>query len=164
MESIKSKFLKKQKSFRVFVGILSFSLFLVFIIWIATRGKETTDDSQVTGHIVTVSPRIAGQVVKVYVDNHQNVKVGDPIVELDNAQQLADVNSAQAEFDATKASYEQAQAQHAQIDKNYSASLTQAKGGLTQASSGVVASLEAVKQARANLNSAKSAAELAKKI
>lgn len=163
MTTIKEKILGRPKSVKVFFGILLSCFFIVLIVWIFTFGKESTDDSQVVGHIVNISPRISGQVAKIFVGNNQTVKEGDPLVELDSAQQSADVDSAQAEFDAAKASFEQAQAQHAQIDKNYSASLAQAQGGITQASSGIVASLEAVKQARANLDSAKSTEELARK-
>ncbi len=163
MKNIKEMIFDKPKSIKVFFGVLFSCLFIVLIVWVFTFGKESTDDSQVVGHIVSLSPRISGQVVKIFVENNQIVKAGDPLVELDNAPGHADVDSAQAEFDAAKASYVQAQAQHEQIDKNYSASLTQAEGGITQASSGVVASSEAVKEARAKLNSAKSAEELAKK-
>jgi membrane fusion protein, multidrug efflux system len=163
MKNIKEKIFAKPKSVKVFFGILFSCFFIVLVVWIFTNGKESTDDSQVVGHIVNISPRISGQVAKIFVENNQSIKVGEPLVELDNAQESADVDSAQAEFEAAKASFEQAQAQHAQMDKNYSASLTQAEGGITQASSGVVASSEAVKQARANLNSAKSAEELARK-
>jgi membrane fusion protein, multidrug efflux system len=163
MKNIKEKILAKPKSVKVFFGILFSFLFAYLFVWIFTFGKETTDDSQVVGHIVNISPRISGQVAKIFFENNQTVKAGDLLVELDNTQEQVDVDSAQAEFHAAKASYDQAQAQHAQIDKNYSASLTQAEGGMTQASSVVVVSFEAVKQARANLDSAKSAEELAKK-
>ncbi|APJ03511.1 HlyD family secretion protein [Silvanigrella aquatica] len=163
MNQWKEKILSRPKSVKVFFGILFFCFLVVAIIGISTYGKETTDDSQVTGHIVSVSARIAGQVAKIYVENNQNVKKEEPLVELDSAQEKAEVVSAQADYEAAKAAYEQAQAQHAQIDKGYSASLTQAEGGLAQASSGVVASVEAVKQARANLSSTQSAMDLAKK-
>ncbi len=163
MKNIKLMIFGKPKFIKVFFGVLFSCFFIVFFVWAFTFGKESTDDSQIVGHIVNISPRISGQVVKIFVENNQEIKAGDPLVELDNAQESANVDSAQAEFEAAKASYEQAQAQYAQIDKNYSASLTQAEGGITQASSGVVASSEAVKQAQANLHSAKSAEELARK-
>ncbi|KAB8041064.1 HlyD family efflux transporter periplasmic adaptor subunit [Silvanigrella paludirubra] len=163
MENIKQWIFKSPNSTKVFFGILISSLFTVTLVWFINHGKENTDDSQIVGHIVTVSPRISGQIAKIFVENNQSVKLGDILVELDSAKELADLESAEAEYEAAKASYEQAQAQHEQMDKNFSATVTQAEGGLTQASSSVMASYEAIKQARANLNSAMSAEELAKK-
>lgn len=163
MENIKQRIFDSPKSVKIFFGTLFSCLFIVFITWLVNHGQETTDDSQIVGHIVTISARISGQVSKVLVENNQIIKSGDILVELENAQQRADVDSAEAEYEAAKASYDQAIAQHEQMDKNYSASVTQAEGGLAQASSGVMASLEAIKQARANLNSAISLEELSKK-
>ncbi|HEX5228449.1 MAG TPA: HlyD family secretion protein [Bryobacteraceae bacterium] len=44
---------------------------------------EDTDDAQVDGHLNMISPRIAGTVVGVYVENNQYVKAGQVIVDLD---------------------------------------------------------------------------------
>jgi len=44
---------------------------------------ENTDDAQVNGHLIQVSSRISGQVLKVDVEENQVVKAGDTIAELD---------------------------------------------------------------------------------
>src|SRR5438128_1769236 len=43
----------------------------------------STDDAYVNGHVTFVAPRVAGQVMKVLVDDNYRVKKGDLLVELD---------------------------------------------------------------------------------
>ncbi|BBH52870.1 HlyD family secretion protein [Fluviispira sanaruensis] len=154
---------KKKKSAKVFIGILSVSIIFLSVYWLLTFGSESTDASQIEGHIVTVSPQISGKIVKIFVSDNQNINEGEPLVELDSEQQKVEVALAKADLDAAKASLAQAESELSRMDKNYLATLTQAKGGLTQASSGIITSAEAVKQAKANLESSVSAEALAKK-
>jgi len=51
--------------------------------WLHARKFEDTDDAQVDGYISSISPRVAGTVVRVLVEDNQQVKQGDPLVELD---------------------------------------------------------------------------------
>jgi membrane fusion protein (multidrug efflux system) len=52
-------------------------------VWWHSTFTEDTDDAQVNGHLIQVSSRIAGQVIKVDVEENQVVKAGDTIAELD---------------------------------------------------------------------------------
>ena len=52
-------------------------------IWWHSTYSENTDDAQVNGHLIQVSSRINGQVLKVDVEENQVVKQGDAIAELD---------------------------------------------------------------------------------
>lgn len=70
---------------------------------------EDTDDAQVDGDLYQVSSRIAGQVVKVYVEDNQEVKAGDLLAEIDPkdfqvALEQAQANLANAEAAAIQAS------------------------------------------------------------
>ena len=47
------------------------------------RGYESTDDAFIAGHVVPISPRVAGHVAEVYVNDNQGVKKGDLLVTLD---------------------------------------------------------------------------------
>lgn len=51
--------------------------------WLYSRAHESTDDAFIDGHIIQVSPKASGYVAKIYVDDNQQVKAGDLIVELD---------------------------------------------------------------------------------
>ena len=44
--------------------------------WWHSTFYEDTDDAQISGHLIQVSSRIAGQVRKVYVAENQAVKKG----------------------------------------------------------------------------------------
>jgi len=50
-----------------------------------TLTHESTDDAFIAGHIVSVAPRIAGQVAAVHVTDNQSVRANDLLVELDPA-------------------------------------------------------------------------------
>jgi membrane fusion protein (multidrug efflux system) len=44
---------------------------------------QTTDDAFLAADIVSISPKVSGQVTKVFVVDNQMVKAGDPLVEID---------------------------------------------------------------------------------
>src|SRR5450432_185632 len=71
----------------------------------------STDDAYVNGHVTFVAPRIAGQVVRVLVDDNNRVHKGDPLVQLDRQPYEVQVNIAQAAVDAAQADLVAAQAQ-----------------------------------------------------
>lgn len=75
-----------------------------FFYWRSTL-TEDTDDAQVDGDLYQVSSRVAGQVIKVYVEDNQKVEAGDPIADIDPkdlqvalAQAEANLANAQAEY------------------------------------------------------------------
>lgn len=72
-------------------------------LWWHSTFSEDTDDAQVNGHLIQVSSRIAGQVQKVYVDENQTVKKGDPIVDLDPRDLQVAVENAKAALASAQA-------------------------------------------------------------
>ena len=75
---------------------------------------ESTDDAFIDGHITNVAPKIAGRIDKVFIDDNQVVKKGDPIVEIDPRDYDAQLKQKQAAWDSTKA---QASAAQAAVDQ-----------------------------------------------
>ena len=65
-------------------------------IWWHSTFSEDTDDAQVNGHLIQVSSRISGQVIKVNVEENQQVKAGDTIAELDPRDYQVAVENAEA--------------------------------------------------------------------
>jgi membrane fusion protein, multidrug efflux system len=55
----------------------------VAFLWSYLQSYEDTDDAQVDGDLNMISPRIAGTVVGVYVQNNDTVRAGQLIVDLD---------------------------------------------------------------------------------
>ncbi len=101
----------KQKSGKHFIAIGVITVLVVgaLLFWWHSTFYEDTDDAQINGHLIQISARIAGQVIKVYVDENQQVKAGDPICDLDPRdfevavqQDEANLQAAEAAFEAAK--------------------------------------------------------------
>jgi membrane fusion protein, multidrug efflux system len=75
-----------------------------------TASYESTDDAFVDGHITNFAPKIAGRIDKVFIDDNQLLKKGDPIVEIDPRDYDAQLKQKQAALDRTKAQAAAAQA------------------------------------------------------
>src|SRR5207253_883427 len=94
--------LRKRRIFRrpLFLIVASVILILGLIFgiryWLYARSHESTDDAFIDGHVVQVSPKIAGYVAKVYVTDNQEVKEGDLIAEIDARDYETRLQQAQA--------------------------------------------------------------------
>ncbi|HWZ88375.1 MAG TPA: HlyD family secretion protein [Polyangiaceae bacterium] len=115
-----------------------------------TSGRESTDDAQVAADMVPVSARVGGTVIAVPVADHQNVKKGDLLAEIDPADYENKVKLAQAEIQAAIA---QAEAADAQVGIVAAGS----KGGLSTAQAALSGSISSVAGADAQIQSASAA-------
>ena len=86
----------------VIVVVVILAVAAAALYWRSTF-SEDTDDAQVNGHLIQVSSRISGQVLKVDVDENQVVKAGDTIAELDPADYQVAVENAQAALASAQA-------------------------------------------------------------
>lgn len=85
---------------------------LAGIPWfIGVLHSVSTDDAYVNGHVTLVAPRVAGQVVRVLVDDNNRVHKGDLLVQLDREPYQVAVDIAQAAVTAANADLVAAQAQ-----------------------------------------------------
>lgn len=74
-----------------------------------SRGRVTTDDAYVDGHIFSITPRIPGYVTNVSVTDNQKVKKGEPLLSLDKTEYevaLAEARANLAEAESTLTSLE----------------------------------------------------------
>lgn len=71
---------------------------------------ESTDDAFIQAHVVSVAPRISGQVQAVHVQDNQLVKKGDALVELDPSDYQIRLNQKSDAVAAASASLDSAQA------------------------------------------------------
>lgn len=152
---------KKKKAIRVLLVLVSLALAAGLVFWLTTRGKESTDDAQVEGHVVSVASRIPGQVSKVLVQDNQRVQAGEPIVELDRSELQARLEAATADNLSAQASLELARAQLGLTEANAAAGLQQARGGVSQAASGVVSTKAQLDQAKADASASEARLRLA---
>ena len=68
-----------------------------------TRGRVSTDDAQVDGHIIPIAAKISGNVAQVLVSDNQQVKAGDVLVRIDPRDYQARVDQARAALAAAEA-------------------------------------------------------------
>ncbi|MGD0524025.1 MAG: HlyD family secretion protein [Polyangiaceae bacterium] len=130
------------------------------VSWYA-RGKENTDDAQVDADIVTVSTRVAGPVLKVYVSSNQQVTKGQPLVDIDPADYQARVNQADAELAAAKAQAVAADAQVGIVEATSKGGLSVARAQLSGSATGVASADADVAAAQAALARAQAQADQA---
>lgn len=76
-------------------GVLAL-LALIVALYLHYRGRETTDDAQVDGHLAPVSAKVSGNVIEVLVNDNQAVKAGQVLVRIDPRDYQAKVSQERA--------------------------------------------------------------------
>jgi membrane fusion protein, multidrug efflux system len=71
------------RAFLIFFVVLGVVAIGGLLFWLHARQFETTDDAQVDAHLNAISSRIEGTIIRVYVEDNQIVKPGDPLIDLD---------------------------------------------------------------------------------
>jgi membrane fusion protein (multidrug efflux system) len=134
----------------------------LFVWWRSTY-SEDTDDAQVNGHLIQVSARISGQVLKVDVEDNQFVKAGDPIAELDPRDYEVAVENAEAALASAKANADAAKVNVPIVSINTGSNLSSAnadvsgsRGSVAQAEKQLESARARVAQAKANFTKAQS--------
>jgi len=140
----------------VLAVILVLVIAAVFFYWRSTY-TEDTDDAQVDGNLYQVSSRVAGHVVKVYVDDNQAVQAGDPLVDIDPTDYQVALDQAQADLANAQAQYMQATVNVPITRVNVGTSVTTSSADvkatqdqIAEAEKQVVAAEAHVDQAKAN--------------
>ncbi|HEY1985497.1 MAG TPA: HlyD family secretion protein [Terracidiphilus sp.] len=125
----------------IIIVVIAIIVVAAVAFWWHSTFSEDTDDAQVNGHLIQVSARISGQVQKVYVDENQLVKKGDPIVDLDPRDYQVAVENA-------KAALASAEANAAAANVNVPLTTINTGSNLTSATSDVSGAHAAVMQAQ----------------
>ena len=81
------------------------------LYWLDARHYESTDDAFVDGHVSQISAQISGRVIRLLVQDNQDVEAGQPLVDIDP-------RDTQVKLDQTRAQREQYQAQLEQARAN----------------------------------------------
>ena len=82
--------------------------------WDHSRTWTKTDNVYVAAHVHTISPRVAGTVQQVFVDDHQPVQAGTVLARLDPADFQIRVTQAEAQVSQAEAQKRQAEARLAE--------------------------------------------------
>jgi len=151
---------KRRRAPFVAAGLLAAAGGVAAYIYFSRLGKEKTDDAQVEAHVSNVAARVAGQVKRVLVVDNQEVKVGDPLIELDDRDQQVKLVAARADLAAATAQLRMAQTQLALTDKTAKANLTVAQGAIAQAAAVTGSTAAQIDQAKADVAAAESRKQL----
>ncbi len=152
-------------------GILVAAIVVVILIalglWWRSTFSEDTDDAQVNGHLIQVSSRIAGQVIKVDVEENQVVKAGALIAELDPSDYQVAVENAEAALASAKANAAAASVNVPITTINTGSNLSSAGADLSGARASVEQAQQQLDAARAKVvqseaNNTKAQADLAR--
>ena len=82
-DSVRNRLRRNPATRWLFIGALLVVLVGGFFAWRYFMSYESTDDAQVDGHLMPLSARISGYVIKVNVDDNQLVKAGTVLAEID---------------------------------------------------------------------------------
>ncbi|MDD3364538.1 MAG: HlyD family secretion protein [Syntrophomonas sp.] len=77
-----------------------------YIWWNNLRTSISTDNAKVVGDIVDISPKVAGRLEELSVQEGAYVEAGQIVAVLDNAQYKINLNQAKASLDISKANYD----------------------------------------------------------
>jgi membrane fusion protein, multidrug efflux system len=133
--------------------------------WRYLTSYETTDDAQVDGHLMPLSTRISGYMIKVNVDDNQFVKAGTVLAEIDPKDYQVAVDRAKADLADAEATYQSLNINVPITSVNTSSQTSSAEADVVNAKAGILAAqqqADATKAqvAQAQANDVKAQADL----
>lgn len=109
---------------------------LVLWVWKINERHPRTDDATVRANVVEIAPRVRGQIIKINVEDNQEVKTGDVLFEIDPDDYRLTLEKAKAALATLDQQIEVARAQDEQLRfqvKAAEAGVEAAKAQLKQA-------------------------------
>lgn len=123
--------------------------------YLYSRQYEDTDDAQVDADISNVSPRVAGTLIAVYVEDNQRVKAGQLLAKIDPADYQVALAQARAQLAQAEAAVRAENPSVSITETSNQTALSSAQADVASASSGRLAAAREVKQLTAALAQAK---------
>ena len=108
LQKRRRKHLKKYMKKRILIPafIILFFVGLGTCMFINSLHYQSTDDAFIEGRMVSVSPKVAGQVTKLCVDDNDYVKEGQLLLEIDSRDYQNKVNELESALKEAKANKE----------------------------------------------------------
>jgi len=146
--------IKSRRRFIV-IGVVAVLVVGSLLFWWHSTYYEDTDDAQVNGHLIQISARITGHVVKVNVNENQFVEKGTVLVELDPKDFQTAVEQDEANLASAEAAYEAARVNVPVIHVNTGSTLTSAGADVSSARASVAQAEKQLQAAQAAVAAAK---------
>jgi membrane fusion protein (multidrug efflux system) len=141
---------------RVLVGGIVVLLTAGGIWWWTSQGRVSTDDAQVDAHMTQMASRVGGTVLRVSVNDNQQVEAGTVLVEIDPRDYQIAVDKAKAELADAEAAVIAAQSNVPITSTTSESSISTAQSALDQARSAIETAAKEVEAARARVAAAQS--------
>jgi len=74
---------RKPAALIISVLVIAGAFVLTLVVWRITERHPRTDDAIVRANVVGIAPRVRGQIIKLNVEDNQEVKEGDVLFEID---------------------------------------------------------------------------------
>ena len=116
--------------------------------------RESTDDAQVDGHLVPISPRISGRIISVLVDDNEPVRAGQELVTLDPADYQVALDQAQAALATAEANTTESSVNVPLTNINTRSQVSTSSSQANESEAAVKSAEQAVGAARGRLSSA----------
>jgi membrane fusion protein, multidrug efflux system len=146
----------------VIIGVILIIAIGGFVYWLMGRGKVSTDDAQVQGHIVPISPRVAGYVAAIDVDDNDQVRAGQLLVRLDQRDLDSALRKAEADLASQRAQAVAAGTQAVVTARVAPSTEQQAGAGVEVANSQIAAAIKQIEVAQSQAKSADAGVQVAR--
>jgi len=145
----------RSKRLRLIIfAVLILAVIVAIPVYNYYSSRESTDDAQVDGHIVPISPRITGTVIAVLVNDNQYVTAGTELVRLDPADYRVAADKAAADLADAQAQTLEAETNVPITQITTSSLIKTSSSAVSEAQAGVIAAQRQVDAANARVASA----------
>src|SRR3954447_17122033 len=138
----------------IVIAVLVVAIIVTIPVYSYYSVRESTDDAQVDGHVIPISPRIGGNVLSVLINDNQTVRAGQELVRLDPADFKVAVAQAETQVSGSEADTLESEQNVPVTNITTSSQISTSVSQEQQARATVTAAEKAVEAARARLNSA----------
>ncbi len=153
-EGGRSWFREHPKAVWGIAAVLAIAAIGGLLAWLHYRGRESTDDARIDGHIAPVSARVGGYITEILVDENQIVSAGQVLARIDDSDYRVALNRARAEMTAQEAAASAARTQVPIAATQSASGLRTAQSGRAEAEAGVSAADAAIREAQARVAAA----------
>jgi membrane fusion protein (multidrug efflux system) len=145
-------------------GAVLLVLALAWGIWFYfyARAHESTDDAFIEGHVIPISPKVAGQVLHVFIDDNQEVVKGQLLVQIDPRDFEVKLAQDQAALAAARSQQQSAQIQVDLTRVTSTAGVSQASSGVQLGQSGVATAQAQAAAAQSQIGQAQASVQAAR--
>jgi len=150
---------RKRKIRFVILALIVVAAIASIPIYSYYAARESTDDAQVDGHLIPISPRVSCTVLEVMVRDNQAVKAGQVLVKLDPADYEVALAQAKAQLATAQANTTESGVNVPLTNINTRSQIDTSKTQVDEVRAAVNSAQQAANQAQANIASAKAALE-----